>query len=100
MAEGQLPFPPIPDTVPGNPVHMINLLKIDPSKEYLRDSLFYLMFKSSLLFDDLPTASAYRKYLSLRHESYPSMYTRTGERLLSDGIYIPGVFFFFFFFFF
>jgi hypothetical protein len=28
------------------------------------------------------------------------MYTRTGERLLSDGIYIPGVFFFFFFFFF
>jgi hypothetical protein len=56
----QLPLPPFSDAVAGNPVYMINLLQLDPSKEYLRDSLFFSLFRQGVLLDDLDAASAYR----------------------------------------
>lgn len=60
LSELQLPLPAFDPSIPGNPEYMVNILKLDKDKEYLRDSIFFQMFRSAILFDDMDTAAAYK----------------------------------------
>src|SRR5690606_33524002 len=39
--------------VPGNPQYLVNLIKLAPEKEGLRDTVFWNIFRMALLFDNL-----------------------------------------------
>ena len=68
----------------------INLIQLDPNNEDLRETVFWSMFRNSLLFDNLDTAANYRVQLVALRKSPPNMYTLTGEKIDSNGILVPG----------
>lgn len=77
--------------VAGNPEYLINLLKLDRTNEKLRDTVFWTICKNNILIDNLETALLNRKECIRLGHSVPTYYTRTGERLGSDGILNPNV---------
>jgi chromosome segregation ATPase len=89
MRNGQLPLPSL-QNVPGNPQYLINLIKLQPQNEGLRDTLFYHMYKDSLLFDSMETALSYKKRCIQQNQIVGNLYTRQGDRILSNGILISG----------
>eukprot|EP01035_Chromulina_nebulosa_P017835 gene17835-23447_t len=84
----QLPFPSL-DGYAGNPKYMVNLIQLEESEEYLRDSLFYSIYMKSILFDDMISATAYRKKLIELKKMPPTIYTRNGEKISMEGILNP-----------
>ncbi len=77
--------------VAGNPEYLVNLLKLDRKNEKLRDTIFWTICKNNILIDDLETALLHRKESIRLGHSLSTYYTRTGERLGSDGILNPNV---------
>jgi hypothetical protein len=67
----------------------VNLLRLDAEREELRDTIFYSLFSSSILFDSLPDATAYRKHCIERNQPCAVLYTRTGEKLDAHGLLDP-----------
>ena len=68
----------------------MNLIQLDPKNEHLRDSLFYHIFKRTLLFDDMDTALAYRRSQISQDKQPPKIYTLAGKKVGTDGILDPG----------
>ena len=77
--------------VAGNPEYVINLLKLDRKHEKLRDTIFWTICRDNILIDDLETAMLHRRESIRLGQSLSTYYTRTGERLGSDGILNPNV---------
>lgn len=65
------------------------MIALEPQHESLRETLFYNIFKRSIMFDNLETALAYRRSLVTRNVSPPTIYTRRGDKLNSDGVLNP-----------
>lgn len=55
-----LPLRPFNPQIPGSPQHLVNMIKLLPTHEHLRDTLFWNIFRDSILFNDLKSAMAYR----------------------------------------
>ena len=88
MARASLPLDVLRN-VPGRPEYLVNLVSLDKENEHLRDTLFWSIFKKSLLFDDLPSGSAYRDGEIRKGRSAPAIFTRKGEMIRSDGLMDP-----------
>ena len=102
---------------PGNPVYLVNLIQLPKKHERLRDSLFYNMYRNNMLFDDVESANAYRKYLLDKKHALtkvaqtrdgqgagsgsnrsgatvpppPTIFTRDGFKIAADGLMNPRV---------
>jgi hypothetical protein len=68
------------------------MIQLEPSNESMRDTLFYAIFRDSILFDNIETASYYRRALlkstgGLRNP--PTIFCRSGDRINSEGIMDP-----------
>ena len=66
------------------------MLQLKPEYEYLRDTLFFNIFSTSILFDDMNAALDYRKYLVQNEIRPPSMFTLQGTKLTSQAVLDPG----------
>lgn len=108
---GQLPLPPIvmdsnhfensvhgfrpqSEQASGNPKYLVNLINLPFEKEHLRDTLFYNIYKNSMLFDDMDTAFAYRKAAMEKFKRRtgpkpPKIFTRDGYSIGTDGVRDP-----------
>lgn len=89
---GMLPLPAVTigkEAAPGNPQYMVNLLKLDEDNEHLRDSIFFSIFNTSILFDTMAHATQYRKYRIEQKLTCAVLYSRKGERLDSNGLLDP-----------
>jgi hypothetical protein len=64
----------------------INLLQLNPDLEYLRDTLFYQFLGNALIFDDLDSATNYRRSLVARNQPVPLIITMDGIKLAKDGV--------------
>jgi len=73
----------------------VNIIQLDDSKEHLRDSVFFSIFRKSLIFDDFELAAQYRKQLRAEGSSPPTLYTRRGDRITSDGLFNPSIYTFY-----
>lgn len=68
----------------------VNLLILAPEKEYLRDTLFFAIFRDALLFDTWQQALSYQKYLVVeKRRTPPMLYTRKGEVLSNQALLDP-----------
>ena len=67
----------------------VNLIQLDAKNEPLRDSLFYHIFKRTLLFDDMDTALAFRRSQISQDKQPPKIYTLGGKKVGTDGILDP-----------
>ena len=65
------------------------MIQLDPEKEYLRESLFSAVFGTSLLFDDLESAMAFREQRKQTAGRVASLFTRDGNRIGGEGILDP-----------
>ena len=83
-----LPLPSL-NEVPGHPQYLINLIRLQPQLEYLRDTLFYAIYKDSLLFDTLDSALNYKRKCFQQNRQVGNLYTLQGDRILSNGILNP-----------
>jgi len=88
MQTGALPLPPIVARE-GNPAYMVNLVRLTPALERLRDTVFHNMYRGALLFDDVRTASAYRRHQLARRAPVPTIFTRDGKKIGSEGVLNP-----------
>jgi len=73
----------------GNPRYMVNMIQLNSEFEYLRDSVFFALFNKALLFDDMESASEYRKALVDKGIHPPPIYSLSGERFSSQGVLDP-----------
>lgn len=94
MQARALPLPPVFDSVSkqtpeGNPEYLVNLVRLPAALEHLRDTVFYNIYKNSLLFDDVRTANVYRKTLLARKAQVPTIFTRDGNKIGSEGVLNP-----------
>lgn len=67
------------------------MIQLEPHDEHLRDTVFYKIFGNTLLFDSMETAQAHRLSQIARNQNSPTMYTRDGNCLPSDGSMDPTV---------
>ena len=53
---------PLPDLShqPGHPQYLVNMVKLAPDKEHFRDTIFWNIFRNSILFDTIETANQFR----------------------------------------
>lgn len=65
------------------------MLKLEPRNEYLRDTLFWHMFRNTLLFKDFADAVRYGRDLANDNKPAQSMYSEDGQQVLADGILDP-----------
>jgi hypothetical protein len=77
------------ENIPGNPRMMINLLQLTPENEELRDTLFWNIFSSSILFDNLSAALDYRREIVKAGLPIPFIYTVNGDRLDGTAMLSP-----------
>lgn len=87
----QLPIDPIDPSLPGNPRYMVNLIELERDKEYLRDSVFWVMFRNTILVDTFDDAQKVKEYLVSRksRQNVPTIFTLAGDILESSGILNP-----------
>jgi len=67
------------------------LIQLEQDKEHLRDTIFYRIYLSSILFDDLETAMKYRSIKLKEGGNIDNLYTRDGKKISSDGLMDPKV---------
>lgn len=67
------------------------MICLNGNNEHLRDTVFYAIYREKILFDDISSASLYRKTLVGCGITPADFYTRDGKKLSSDGILNPGV---------
>ncbi|XP_065844298.1 structural maintenance of chromosomes flexible hinge domain-containing protein 1-like [Oscarella lobularis] len=74
--------------VPGNPVYARSLLILpdDQEKRERAKKVFGLLLGDTLILDDLDSATTYRQMV-VKHVSCPTILTRTGERVRSQGTF-------------
>ncbi len=72
--------------VRGNPRYLVNIIQLPPEKEYLRNKVFRLIFRESILFERFDHAVGYRKKTK---DSSANLYSLDGLRILSNGLYDP-----------
>lgn len=65
------------------------MLQLDPKNEELRDTLFYHIFKNSLLFDDLDSGMKYRRTLIKERKRPPAIFTVDGNKIGVDAVLDP-----------
>jgi chromosome segregation ATPase len=89
IRHGRLPLPDIHRTIPGNPQYMVNMIQLDPAREHLRETIFYHMFQSTIVVDDLRSGHQLQDWL-IRNQMFRSaIVCRTGEKLEPSGILEP-----------
>jgi hypothetical protein len=86
-ASGSLPLEKIKAN--GNPEFLVNLIRLREENEHLRDTVFWGVFKKSLLFDSMATATAYREKEIKAGRSVSTIVTRTGDIITADGVLDP-----------
>ena len=93
MLQGRLNLPAFwkrgEEAANGNPEYLVNLIQLPSDNEYLRDTVFYNMFGTAILFDDLETLMAYRKECITRKRRTSHAYTRSGDFVPRDGFLDP-----------
>ena len=67
----------------------MNLIELPASHEHLRDTIFYNLFHNSIIFDDFTNATAYRREIVSHGMRVSNIYTLTGERIGSSGVFDP-----------
>lgn len=65
------------------------MLQLDPKNEELRDTLFYHIFKNSMLFDDLDSGMKYRRTLIKERKRPPAIFTVDGNKIGIDAVLDP-----------
>ena len=88
LEDGELPLPALKD-VKGAPRYLVNLIKLRPNDEYLRDTVFWSIFRDSLLFDTIEAASEYRSKLIRNNRRPPQCVSVSGDILAADGLMDP-----------
>ncbi len=66
----------------------MNLIQLKPDHEHLRDTIFWDIFRNTLIFQDENAALAFRETQLKRNLTVPVIYTLTGRRIAS-GFYDP-----------
>eukprot|EP01051_Picozoa_sp_SAG22_P009299 SAG22_NODE_766_length_7392_cov_4.700123_2_plen_1726_part_00 len=69
---------------------MVNMLELPPEKEKYRDTVFWTLFKTSLMMDTLEDAQAYRQHKTKQHQNCPTIFTKDGHTLANDGFLHAG----------
>lgn len=57
----ELPLPPLSPNIAGHPKYLVNLIQLTEENEHLRDTVFWNIFKSALVFDDFESAVAFKR---------------------------------------
>ena len=65
------------------------MLILEPRNEHLRDTLFWHIFRYTLIFKDFSDAVRYGRDLARDNKPTPSMYSEDGQQILADGILDP-----------
>jgi hypothetical protein len=89
MDKGELPLAPL-SGVAGHPRYLVNLIQLRSSDEHLRDTVFWNIFRNSLLFEDLDSATKYRQTLAKNCKPPVQVVTKKGDVIATDGMMDPG----------
>lgn len=85
----ELPLPPPSFSKGPCPEYLVNLIDLPSEMEHYRDTVFYAIYGTSLLFEELDAAMEYRKDLVNQNLPIPDIWTIHGDRLSSKGILNP-----------
>lgn len=67
----------------------VNLLEFTSDNGYLRSSLFWNLLSKTIVVKDLKSGQAYREHLTRMKQSCPTILTRDGNMIASDGLMDP-----------
>ena len=70
-------------------ISQVNLLILEPRNEHLRETLFWTIFRNTIIFKDLDDAIDYGTKLAKRNQPPMAMYSEDGQKILGDGILDP-----------
>ncbi len=76
-------------------VVQINMIQLSRNNEHLRDTLFYSIFRESILVDNVESAMNFREKFLLDcraqkvQKNPPTLFCRTGDKIGSEGIMDP-----------
>ena len=70
-------------------MYQVNIIQLEPANEHLRDTIFFNIFRNSILFDELHDALEYRRYLVRNKIPPPKMYTLGGDVLDATAVLDP-----------
>lgn len=87
---------PLPLELPSPPANYrstiefaVNLLEFTSDNGYLRCSLFWNLLSKTIVVKDLKSGQAYREHLTKMRQSCPTILTRDGNMIASDGLMDP-----------
>ena len=67
----------------------VNLLEFTSDNGYLRCSLFWNLLSKTIVVNDLKSGQTYREHLTKMKQSCPTILTRDGKMIASDGLMDP-----------
>ena len=67
----------------------VNLLEFTSENGYLRSSLFWNLLSKTIVVKDLKSGQMYREHLTKMRQSCPTILTRDGNMIASDGLMDP-----------
>lgn len=67
----------------------VNLLEFTSDNGYLRSTLFWNLLSKTIVVKDLKSGQAYREHLTKMKQSCPTILTRDGNMIASDGLMDP-----------
>lgn len=83
----ELPAPP--PTYRSTIEFAVNLLEFTRENGYLRSTLFWNLFQKTIVVKDLKSGQIYREHLTKMRQSCPTILTRDGNMIASDGLMDP-----------
>ncbi|XP_032236995.2 structural maintenance of chromosomes flexible hinge domain-containing protein 1-like isoform X1 [Nematostella vectensis] len=84
-----LEFPQPPANFSSSIQFAINLLEFSSSNGYLRSTLFWSLLSKTMVIDDLRSGQVYREHLVRMRFPCPTILTRDGHVIASDGLMDP-----------
>ena len=88
---GTLPLTPSLEGIPGNPRYAVNMLKLPTKDEGKRETIFYHIYRKTLVFDTMVNALDYVakcmvERQDLEEPPFHAVYTMDGHRIGTNGI--------------
>lgn len=83
----ELPTPPA--RFPSSIEFAVNLLEFTSNRGYLRSTLFWQLLSRTIVVNDLKSGQTYREHLTKMKQQCPTILTRDGHLIASDGLMDP-----------